>query len=152
MKNDKKIIAKNPVAYHNYEIIDTIETGIVLYGTEIKSIRNGKSNLKDSYAIIRNGEVYVINMFVSNYDKGNIYNKSETRSRKLLLHKNEILKLNNDVQLKGLTLIPLKLYFNGEHLKVLLGVCKGKKLYDKRESIKERDIKRENEKANKYRY
>ncbi len=147
-----KLEILNKQAKHDYFIEDTIECGIALNGCEIKSIRAGKCNLKDSYAIIRNGEVYVINMFVSNYDKGNIYNKSETRSRKLLLHKNEILKLNNDVQLKGLTLIPLKLYFNGEHLKVLLGVCKGKKLYDKRESIKERDIKRENEKANKYRY
>ncbi len=147
-----KLEILNKQAKHDYFIEDTIECGIALNGCEIKSIRAGKCNLKDSYAIIRNGEVYVINMFVSNYDKGNIYNESETRSRKLLLHKNEILKLNNDVQLKGLTLIPLKLYFNGEHLKVLLGVCKGKKLYDKRESIKERDIKRENEKANKYRY
>ena len=147
-----KLEILNKQAKRDYFIEDTIECGIALNGCEIKSIRAGKCNLKDSYAIIRNGEVYVINMFVSNYDKGNIYNESETRSRKLLLHKNEILKLNNDVQLKGLTLIPLKLYFNGEHLKVLLGVCKGKKLYDKRESIKERDIKRENEKANKYRY
>lgn len=147
-----KLEILNKQAKHDYFIEDTIECGIALNGCEIKSIRAGKCNLKDSYAIIRNGEVYVINMFVSNYDKGNIYNESETRSRKLLLHKNEILKLNNDVQLKGLTLIPLKLYFKGEHLKVLLGVCKGKKLYDKRESIKERDIKRENEKANKYRY
>ena len=147
-----KLEILNKQAKHDYFIEDTIECGIALNGCEIKSIRAGKCNLKDSYAIIRNGEVYVINMFVSNYDKGNIYNESETRSRKLLLHKNEILKLNNDVQLKGLTLIPLKLYFNGEHLKVLLGVCKGKKLYDKRESIKERDIKRENEKNSKYRY
>ncbi len=147
-----KLEILNKQAKHDYFIEDTIECGIALNGCEIKSIRAGKCNLKDSYAIIRNGEIYVINMFVSNYDKGNIYNESETRSRKLLLHKNEILKLNNDVQLKGLTLIPLKLYFKGEHLKVLLGVCKGKKLYDKRESIKERDIKRENEKANKYRY
>ncbi len=142
----------NKKARHNYFVEDSLECGIALNGCEIKSIRAGKCNLKDSYALIRHNEVYVINMFVSNYDKGNIFNDSETRPRKLLLHKKEILKLKNEIELKGLTLIPLKLYFKGEHLKVELGVCKGKKLYDKRESIKERDIKRENEKISKYRY
>ncbi len=142
----------NKKARHNYFVEDSLECGIALNGCEIKSIRAGKCNLKDSYALIRHNEVYVINMFVSNYDKGNIFNDSETRTRKLLLHKKEILKLKNEIELKGLTLIPLKLYFKGEHLKVELGVCKGKKLYDKRESIKERDIKRENEKISKYRY
>ena len=142
----------NKKARHNYFVEDSLECGIALNGCEIKSIRAGKCNLKDSYALIRHNEVYVINMFVSNYDKGNIFNDSETRPRKLLLHKKEILKLKNEIELKGLTLIPSKLYFKGEHLKVELGVCKGKKLYDKRESIKERDIKRENEKISKYRY
>ena len=142
----------NKKARHNYFVEDSLECGIALNGCEIKSIRAGKCNLKDSYALIRHNEVYVINMFVSNYDKGNIFNDSETRPRKLLLHKKEILKLKIEIELKGLTLIPLKLYFKGEHLKVELGVCKGKKLYDKRESIKERDIKRENEKISKYRY
>ncbi len=142
----------NKIATHNYFVIDKYEAGIALNGCEIKSIRAGKCNLKDSYGLIRNNEVYLLNMFISNYDAGNIWNLSETRDRKLLLHKNEIKKINNDIKLKGLTIIPLKLYFKGEKIKVELGVCKGKKTYDKRESIKERDIKRENNKISKYNY
>lgn len=137
-----KLIAKNPTAKHNYEIIDTLEAGIVLCGTEIKSIRNGKANLKDSYAIIKKGEIFLLNMHISHYEQGNIFNHDETRTRKLLLHKNEIIKLNSKLELDGLTLVPLKLYFVRNKAKILIGLAKGKKNYDKRESIKEKDIQR----------
>ena len=140
----------NRQASHNYFITDTIETGIVLTGTEIKSIRNGKCNIKDSYAIIKNNEVYLLNTHISPYEKGNIFNHDETRTRKLLLHKKEILKLNNKVTLEGYTLIPLKIYFKNGLAKVALGVCKGKHTYDKKESLKEKDIARELAKENKY--
>lgn len=130
---------KNKKAYFDYEILEEIETGIVLKGTEIKSIREGKANLRDSYAIIKNNEVFILNMHISPYEQGNIFNHEETRTRKLLLHKKEILKLRDSLELKGLTLVPLKLYFKGNHAKVLLGLARGKKLYDKRESIKKRD-------------
>ena len=134
----------NRKAKHDYFIEEVYEAGIILTGTEIKSIRNGNCNIKDCYGIIRNHEVYLLNMFVSPYKEGNIFNHEETRNRKLLLHKKEIKKLEEAVQLKGLTLIPLKLYFAENNiLKVSLGVCRGKKDYDKRESIKERDMKRE---------
>ena len=134
----------NRKAKHDYFIEEVYEAGIVLTGTEIKSIRNGNCNIKDWYGIIRNHEVYLLNMFVSPYKEGNIFNHEETRNRKLLLHKKEIKKLEEAIQLKGLTLIPLKLYFAENNiLKVSLGVCRGKKDYDKRESIKERDMKRE---------
>ena len=136
----------NKKAYFDYQILEEIEAGIVLTGTEIKSIRNGQANLKDSYAIIRNNEVMVLNMHISKYDDGNIFNHEETRTRKLLLHKKEILKLNDKIKLQGLTLVPLKLYFKKNKAKLLIGLAKGKKLYDKRESIKERDIKRNIEK------
>ena len=140
----------NRQASHNYFITDTIETGIVLTGTEIKSIRNGKCNIKDSYAIIKNNEVYLLNTHISPYEQGNIFNHDETRTRKLLLHKKEILKLNNKVTLEGYTLIPLKIYFKNGLAKVSLGVCKGKHTYDKKESLKEKDIARELAKENKY--
>ncbi len=133
----------NRKAQHDYFIEEVYEAGIVLTGTEIKSIRAGNCNIKDCYGIIRNHEVYLLNMFVSFYKEGNIFNHKETRSRKLLLHKKEIKKLEEAVQVKGLTLIPIKLYFKNNILKVSLGVCRGKKDYDKRESIKERDMKRE---------
>ena len=133
---------KNKKALFEYYIEDTYEVGIVLTGTEIKSIRDGKANLNDSYARIKNNEVFLINMHISHYDKGNIFNHDETRERKLLLHKKEILKIANKVNLEGYTLIPLKVYFKDNKAKVLLGVCKGKKLFDKRESAKEEDIKR----------
>lgn len=133
----------NRQANHNYFVIDTYEAGIVLTGTEIKSIRMGKCNIKDSYAIIKNSEIYLLNAHISAYDKGNIFNHEETRTRKLLLHKKEILKLMNNVNLDGYTLIPLKIYFVKGRAKVLLGVCKGKKNYDKKETLKERDIQRE---------
>lgn len=141
---------QNRKAKFDYNIIETIEAGIVLTGTEIKSLRAGKANLKDSYAIIRNGEIFLINMHISEYEHGNIFNHNETRSRKLLLHKKEILKLNDKIRLEGFTLVPLKVYMKGNYAKVLLGVGKGKKLYDKREAMKERDMKREMNKAMKY--
>ena len=131
----------------DYEIIDTYEAGIALTGTEIKSIRLGKANLKDSYAIIKNGELYLLNMHISSYEQGNRFNHEETRTRKLLMHKNEILKLNSKLELEGFTLVPIKLYFKNNKAKILIGLAKGKKNYDKRESIKEKDIKRDIEKA-----
>lgn len=141
---------KNKKATFDYNIEETFETGIVLKGTEIKSIREGKANLKDSYAVIKNGEVFLLNMHISAYENGNIFNHEETRTRKLLLHKREILKLRDKVEISGYTLIPVKLYFKGNKAKILLGVGKGKKTYDKRESLKEKDIKRDIEKALKH--
>ncbi|MBQ8218897.1 MAG: SsrA-binding protein SmpB [Bacilli bacterium] len=141
----------NRQAHHNYFVLDTYEAGIVLTGTEIKSIRLGKCNIKDSYAIIKNNEIYLLNTHISLYKEGNIFNHEETRNRKLLLHKKEILKLNNKVNLEGNTLIPLKIYFVKGKAKVLLGVCKGKKTYDKKQTLKERDIQREMDKNTKYR-
>lgn len=140
----------NRKAKHDYFIEETYECGIVLVGTEIKSIRAGSCNLKDSYAIIRNGECFLLNTFIGIYKEGNIFNHEETRTRKLLLHKSEIRKLDNKVRLEGYTLVPLKIYFVKNKAKILLGVCKGKKNYDKRESLKEKDRKREVEKARKY--
>jgi len=142
----------NRVARHDYFIEEEIECGIVLTGTEIKSIRDGKANIKDSYGIIKNGECFLLNMFISHYKEGNIFNHSETRTRKLLLHKREILKLHDKIRLEGYTLIPLKVYFVKGRAKILLGVCKGKKDFDKRESIKERDIKRQLAKISKNGY
>ena len=134
-----KIVATNPTAKHNYIIEKTLEAGIVLTGTEIKSIRNGKINLKDSYAIIKNGEVFIYGMHISPYEHGNIFNKGPLRPRKLLLHKLEIIKLIGQTKQKGYSLIPINLYFSGNFLKITLGVGKGKKLYDKREDIAKRD-------------
>lgn len=134
---------QNRKANFDYEIIETFEVGIVLTGTEIKSIRLGKANLKDSYAIIKNNEIYLLNMHISKYDQGNIFNHEETRTRKLLMHKKEILKLIDKLDLEGFTLIPLKLYFKGSKAKILLGLAKGKKNYDKREAIKKKDIERQ---------
>lgn len=133
----------NRKAQHDYFVEETLEAGIVLTGTEIKSIRAGNCNIKDCYGIVRNHEVYLLNMFVSPYKEGNIFNHEETRNRKLLLHKKEIKKIESAIEMKGLTLVPLKLYFKDNYLKVSLGICRGKKDYDKRESIKERDMKRE---------
>lgn len=132
----------NRKAYHNYYIKDTYEAGIVLVGSEIKSIRNGKANITDSYARIKNMEVYLINMYIGKYDEASRFNHDETRERKLLLNKKEINKINEAVNLKNYTLIPLKLYFDKGKAKITLGVCQGKKLYDKRQVIKERDLKR----------
>ena len=134
-----KLIAKNPTAKHNYNIIDTIETGIVLSGTEIKSIRNGRVNLKDSYAGIRNGELFIYNLHISPYEFGNIYNKDPLRDRKLLVNKHEFNKLVGLIKQKGYSLIPMSLYFKGNFVKLELGIGKGKKLYDKREDIAKKD-------------
>jgi len=133
----------NRKARYDYEIEETYEAGIVLTGTEIKSIRSGKANIKDSYAIIKNEEIFLLNTHISLYDEGNRFNHEESRTRKLLLHKKEILKLRDKVDLEGYTLIPLKIYFVKAKAKVLIGLAKGKKSYDKRETIKKRDVERE---------
>lgn len=134
---------KNKKAYFDYFVLKEIEAGIVLTGTEIKSIRKGSASLVDTYARIKNGEVFIVNMYIAKYDEGNRFNHDERRGRKLLLHKNEINRLAEEIKLDGNTIIPLKLYFKNDTAKILLGVCKGKKLYDKRETIKERDLSRE---------
>ncbi len=133
----------NRKARHDYFIEDVIEAGIVLTGTEVKSIRNGNCNIKDCYAIIRQDECFLLNMFIGSYFEGSFFNHQEMRTRKLLLHKKEIRKLNDLIQLKRYTLVPLKLYFKENKVKVQLGVCRGKKDYDKREAIRQRDIQRE---------
>lgn len=140
----------NRKARHDYFVEETIEVGIALTGTEIKSIRNGSANIKDSYAVVKNEEVFLLNMFISPYKEGNQFNHEERRTRKLLLHKKEIRKLKEKIEMQGFTLIPLKIYFKENKAKVLLGVCRGKKNYDKREMIKERDQEREMQKASKY--
>ena len=140
----------NKKARFDYFIEEEIECGIVLKGTEIKSIRAGLANIKDCYAIIRDNEVFLLNMHISKYEEGSIFNHDETRTRKLLLHKKEILKLKDKLTLQGYTLIPIKLYFKKNRAKILLGVCKGKKNYDKRETIKKRDNEREIKAALKY--
>ena len=142
----------NREARFNYFIQEEIECGIVLTGTEIKAIREGKVNLKDSYAKIRNNEVYLLNTHISEYKEGNIFNHDPRRTRKLLLHKKEILKLRDKVEQEGLTLVPLKLYMQKNKVKILLGLCKGKKNFDKRETMKERELKREASKLQKYNY
>ena len=134
---------QNRKARHNYFIKEEYECGIVLKGTEIKAIREGSCNIEDSYGHIKKGELFILNMFIGEYKQGNIFNHQETRTRKLLMHKNEILKINEKVKLEGYTLIPLRLYFKKNIAKVSLGLCKGKKDYDKRETIKQRDIDRE---------
>lgn len=132
----------NRKARHDYFIKSTYEAGIELMGTEIKSIRLGNANINDSYARIKDREVFLVNMYVGKYEEGNIFNHDERRSRKLLLHKKEIIRINHEIETNKYTLIPLKLYFKKNKLKVELGLCQGKKLYDKRQTIKERDIKR----------
>lgn len=138
-----KLIAKNPTAYHNYFIEEKIETGIVLSGTEIKSIRAGKVNLKDSYANIKHDEVYISGMHISPYDQGNRFNKEPLRDRKLLLNKREINKLIGLTKQKGYALIPICIYFKGNFLKVELGIGKGKKLYDKRQELAKKDAQKQ---------
>lgn len=135
----------NRQARFNYFINEEIECGISLSGTEVKSIREGSANINDSYARVKNNEIFLINMFISKYKDGSIFNHEETRERKLLLHKSEIKKISKQVELNGYTLIPLKIYFVRGKVKVLLGICKGKKLYDKRETIKKRDLERKME-------
>ena len=133
----------NRKANFDYFIEDQYEAGVVLTGTEIKSIRNGNCNIKDCYGIVKNGEVFLLNMYIGEYKEGNIFNHDTNRSRKLLLNKKEIKKISQEIELNRLTLIPLKGYYKGSKFKILLGVCRGKKNFDKRETIKNRDIERE---------
>ncbi len=140
---------KNKKAYFDYYVEKEIESGIVLKGTEIKSIRKGNADLKDSYVIIKNKEAYIINMYIAKYEEGNRFNHEERRTRKLLLHKKEINKLGEETNKEGYTIIPLKLYLKNGKAKILIGLCKGKHLYDKRETIKKRDLERE---AKQYEY
>ena len=133
----------NRKARHDYFIEEEYECGIELFGTEIKSIRKGSCNIKDSYAVVKNNELFALNIFIAHYTEGNIFNHDERRTRKLLMHKSEIKKLQSKVEVQGYTLIPLKIYFKNNKAKVLLGLCKGKKEYDKRETIKERDLHKE---------
>ncbi len=142
----------NREAKFNYFILEEIECGISLVGTEIKAIREGKANLKDSYAIIRHGEAELLNMYIAPYKEGSLFNHEERRTRKLLLHKNEIKKLEKEVIQDGCTLVPLKLYFVKNKAKILLGLCRGKKNFDKRETIKQRELEREASKLHKYNY
>jgi SsrA-binding protein len=145
-----RIIAKNPTAFHNYTIEDRFEAGIVLSGTEIKSIRNGNVNIKDSYIIIKNGEMWILGMHIKPYEFGNINNKDPLRDRKILVHKSEINKLLGKIKQKGVSLVPLNLYWNKNHVKIEVGIGKGKKLYDKREDLKRKDAERTIERHTKY--
>lgn len=146
-KGDKKLIANNKKVYHDYFIEETYEAGLVLHGTEVKSLRLGKCSIKESFLRIEDGEMYVYGMHVSPYEKGNIFNKDPLRTRKLLLHKREILKLVGKVKEKGYTLVPIEVYFTDGKAKMLIGLAKGKKLYDKREDLAKKDAKREMERA-----
>lgn len=146
-----KIVCQNKRAYHDYQIEETIEAGIQLLGTEVKSLREGKANLKDSYVLIKDSEAFLFNCHISPYSHGNIMNQDPLRTRKLLLHKKEIEHLKGKVQQKGYALIPLKIYFKGPHAKVEIGLARGKRLFEKRETIKEREAKRAIEKAMKSR-
>ena len=148
----EKILAKNPTAYHNYTIESTIEAGIVLTGTEIKSIRNGKVNLKDTYINIKNGEIFIYGMHISPYEFGNIYNKDPLRTRKLLLHKREILKLYGMIKQKGISLVPINMYFKNNKVKIQVGIGKGKKLFDKRQDIAKKDAEMKIKRAMKSNY
>ena len=144
-KESIRQIANNKKAYHDYFIEDEYEAGIELVGTEVKSLRMGKCSLKESYIQIKRGEVWINGMHISPYEKGNIFNRDPLRVRKLLLHDYEIRKLQSGVEMKGYTIVPLKVYFKGQRVKVSIGLAKGKKLFDKRESLKERDMKRQAE-------
>lgn len=142
-KNATKIIAQNKKAYHDYFVEEKYEAGIALYGTEVKSLRKGAVNLKDSYCSFEKGEMFVVGMHISPYEQGNIFNREPLRDKKLLMHRREILKLQGFVQQKGYTLVPLSLYFSGSRVKVEVGLCRGKKLYDKRESDAKREAERD---------
>ena len=144
-KESVRLIANNKKAYHDYFIEDTYEAGIELVGTEVKSLRMGKCSLKESYIQIKRGEVFINGMHISPYEKGNIFNRDPLRVRRLLLHRYEIRKLQNGVERDGYTIVPLRVYLKGQLVKVEIGLAKGKKLYDKRESLKERDMKRQAE-------
>ena len=151
MADSVKVVAKNSKAYHDYFIEDKYEAGIELAGAEVKSIRLGHVNLKDSFCVVKDGEMSVIGMHISPYEKGNIFNKDPMRQRRLLMHKREILRLFAKIKQDGYTLVPLSLYFKGPRVKVEIGLCKGKKLYDKREAAAKKDAKREMDRALKQR-
>ncbi len=142
-KSGSRVIAQNRKAWHEYFVDEKYEAGIALFGTEVKSVRNGAVNLKDAYCSIKNGELFVVGMHISPYEKGNIFNREPLRDRKLLMHKKEIMKLTGLVAQKGYTLVPLSLYFSGKNVKVEVGLCRGKKLYDKRDAAAEKDASRE---------
>lgn len=142
-KEQEKLIANNKKAYHDFFILDTYEAGIALHGTEVKSLRMGKCSIKESFIRIENGEVFIYGMHVSPYEKGNIFNKDPLRIKKLLLHKSEINKLLGKIKEKGMSVVPLKVYFKGSLVKVEIGLAKGKKLYDKRDDIARKDQQRE---------
>lgn len=146
-KENTKTIAQNKKAFHDYFVIESIEAGIELCGTEVKSIRNGRVNLKDSWCSIDDGELYIKGMHISPYEQGNIFNRDPMRVRRLLMHKREIMRLFGTVKQDGYSLIPLSLYFKGSKVKVQVGLCKGKKLYDKREDMAARDAKRDMQRA-----
>ena len=147
MKESTKIIAQNKKAHHDYFVLESYEAGIELCGTEVKSLRAGRVNLKDSWCNIVDGEIFVNGMHISPYDHGNVFNKDPMRVRRLLMHKKEILKLFGTLQQQGLSLIPISLYFKGSKVKMQVGLCKGKKLYDKRATMAERDAKRNIDRA-----
>ena len=147
MKESTKTIAQNKKAHHDYFVLGSYEAGIELCGTEVKSLRAGRVNLKDSWCNIVDGEIFVNGMHISPYDHGNVFNKDPMRVRRLLMHKKEILKLFGTLQQQGLSLIPISLYFKGSKVKMQVGLCKGKKLYDKRASMAERDAKRNIDRA-----
>ena len=151
-KEETTVIARNKKASHEYFILETYEAGIVLVGTEIKSVRNTKVSIQDAYCEIKNQEMFINNMHISHYEKGNIFNHKEDRIRKLLLHKKEIIKLFSKVKLEGLTIIPLEVYIANGICKLKIGLCKGKKQFDKRNDIKEKSVKRDIEKNYKVRY
>ncbi len=142
-KTNGKMVANNKKAYHDYFILESYEAGIALHGTEVKSLRMGKCSIKESFIRVENGEVFIYGMHISPYEKGNIFNKNPLRVRKLLLHRQEINKLLGKIKEKGMTLVPLKVYFSGSLVKVEIGLAKGKKLYDKRQDIAKKDQKRE---------
>ncbi len=150
-KKSTKTIAQNKKAFHDYFVIESFEAGIELFGTEVKSIRQGRVNLKDSWCAIENGEIWVKGMHISPYEQGNIFNRDPIRPRRLLLHKREIMRLFGCVKQDGYSLIPLSMYFKGSVVKVQLGLCKGKRLYDKRDDMASRDAKRSIERAMKER-
>ncbi len=150
-KEETKVIARNKKASHEYFILETYEAGIVLVGTEIKSVRNTKVSIQDAYCEIKNQEMFINNMHISHYEKGNIFNHKEDRIRKLLLHKKEIIKLFSKVKLEGLTIIPLEVYIASGICKIKIGLCKGKKQFDKRNDIKEQSVKRDLDKKYKVR-
>jgi SsrA-binding protein len=145
-KETGKLIANNKKARFDYFIEETYEAGICLHGTEVKSMRMGKCSIKESFIRIEKGEVYIYNMHISPYEKGNIFNKDPLRPKKLMLHKNEIYKLNSQITAKGYTIVPLEVYFKGSLVKMQIGLARGKKLYDKRQDIAKKDMRREAEK------